>query len=53
MIRSGGLASWAHVLWQCHGLRMEEFYNMSPELRSLYIASETVIAEDRKRAKAK
>lgn len=48
MIRSDGLASWAHVLWQNHGLRMEDFYNMSPELRSLYIASETVVIEDHK-----
>lgn len=37
------------MLWQRHGLRMEEFYSMSPELRHLYIASEIVMAEDRKK----
>jgi hypothetical protein len=28
---------------------MEEFYNMPPELRHLYIASDLVAAEDRKK----
>lgn len=30
-------------------MRMEEFYNMNPRLRSLYIASELVLADDRKK----
>jgi len=52
MIRSDGLASWAHVLWQNHGLRMEEFYDMPPSLRHLYIASEQVLAEEKKKSQA-
>ncbi len=45
---------WAHILWQVHGLRMEEFYNMPDTLRAFYIASEMVMVEDReKRAKQK
>lgn len=49
MIRSDGLASWAHVLWQKHGLRMEDFYEMPSYRQSLYIASEQVLIEDRKK----
>ena len=37
---------WASVLWQRHGLRMEEFYKMPREIQLLYIASE--LEEDRK-----
>lgn len=40
------LFRFAHVLWQKHGLRMEEFERM-PKLRRLcYIASELLAAEE-------
>jgi hypothetical protein len=38
-----------HVLWQKHGLRMEEFYKMPYKLQCLYIASEQYVAEERKK----
>ncbi len=43
------MAGWAHLLWQRHHIRMEEFYNMNPRLRCLYIASELVVADDRRK----
>ena len=53
MIRSDVNASWAHVLWQRHGLRMEDFYNMDSRLQHLYIASELVWIEEKKKAEEK
>ena len=44
---------WAHVLWQIHGLRMEEFYNMSDRLQALYMASELVMVEEREKQRKK
>lgn len=31
---------WAHILWQRHGLRMEEFDAMPKKTKLFYIASE-------------
>lgn len=31
---------WAHILWQRHNLRMEEWANMPREVQLAYIASE-------------
>ena len=31
---------WAHILWQRHGLRMEEFDKMPDRTKLFYIASE-------------
>lgn len=31
---------WAHILWQRHGLRMEEFAYMDRQFQLAYIASE-------------
>lgn len=33
-------------MWQKHGIRMEEFYNMEPRLQNLYIASELVLSDE-------
>ncbi len=44
---------WAHVLWQIHGLRMEEFYNMPDRLQALYMASELVMVEEREKQRKK
>ena len=41
LIRSAGSETyWAHVLWQRHGLRPEEFDRMSRRQKLFYIASE-------------
>lgn len=40
------MAYWCSVLWQRHGLRMEEFYAMPRRQQLLYIASE--LREDEK-----
>lgn len=32
-------AHWAHVMWQCYGMRMEEFVAMEKEVQLAYIAS--------------
>lgn len=32
-------AHWAHVMWQCYSLRMEEFLQMEREVQLAYIAS--------------
>lgn len=45
------MASWAHVMWQNHGLRIEEFLNLPSEMRHLYIASEEVMVEERRKAR--
>lgn len=37
---------WAHVLWQRHGLRMEEFEKMPRRTKLFYIASELCENED-------
>lgn len=37
---------WAHILWQRHGLRFEDFFSMSHDLRLVYIASEMIEAKD-------
>lgn len=38
---------WAHALWQRHGLRMEDFCNMTRAQRLFYIASEIRAGEER------
>lgn len=34
------MARWAHILWQRHNLRPEEFERMSRPMQLFYIASE-------------
>lgn len=46
MSEAGGDAYWAHILWQRHNLRIEDFYEMSRRMKLLYIASE--LLEDKK-----
>ena len=47
LIRSGGGDGyWAHVLWQRHGLRMEDFAVMPRTRQLFYIASELIESED-------
>ena len=36
---------WAHILWQRRGLRMEDFAEMSTNVRLAYIASEQLAME--------
>ena len=36
---------WAHILWQKHGIRMEEFAEMPFNVRLAYIASEELEIE--------
>lgn len=36
---------WAHLLWQKHGIRFEEFAGMERELRLIYMASEQLERE--------
>ncbi|MCD8364260.1 MAG: hypothetical protein LUC83_00285 [Clostridiales bacterium] len=48
------MAYWAHMVWQQHNLRMEEFYAMPRRLQLLYIASELVAIESaRKHSRTK
>lgn len=47
------MARWAHILWQNHSLRFEDFYDMSPRLQKLYIASEIIRGEEVEKAKAR
>ena len=42
----GTLEYWAHVLWQRHGLRPEEFERMPKRKRGFFIAYELVETED-------
>jgi len=37
---------WAHILWQRHNLRPEDFYAMPDRTKMYYIASENVEGED-------
>ncbi len=36
----------AHMLWQSHGLKIEDFMNMPQDLQCSYIASEQIEADD-------
>lgn len=42
----GTLEYWAHVLWQRHNLRMEEFNSMPRKRQLFYIASELAEMEE-------
>lgn len=38
--------TWAHLLWQKRGLRMEEFAEMPRDVQLAYIASEKLVMEN-------
>lgn len=46
-VAGAGTADWqyAHLLWQKHGLRMEEYAEMPRNVQLAYIASEQLEAE--------
>lgn len=44
---------YAHILWQRHGLRMEEFAEMPRNLQLAYIASEQLERENPARAEGR
>lgn len=36
---------WAHLMWQKHGMRFQEFFGMEESERLIYIASELLTWE--------
>lgn len=38
----GSEANWAHILWQRHNLRPDEFEAMPPQKKAFFIASEII-----------
>jgi len=46
MSERGSEARWAHLLWQRHNLRMEEFLEFPRDKKLAYIASEMLEQED-------